>query len=67
MPDTVIAELPLLLIVRMRVAVVFVTMLPNAKLPLNPMIRLGVTIPMPEALSVFTPLVASLLTVTVPL
>jgi hypothetical protein len=66
MPVNVIAELPPLVIVRMRVAVVLVTTLPNARLPLNPMIRLG-AIPVPEALVVFTPLFASLLTVTVPL
>ena len=41
MLDTVNAELPLLLIVSVRVAVVLVTTLPNARLPLNPMIRLG--------------------------
>ena len=67
MLDTVNAELPLLVIVSVCVTVVLVTTLPNARLPINPMIRLGATVPVPEALIVFPPLVASLLTVTVPL
>jgi hypothetical protein len=67
MPETVSIELPLLVIVSVRVAVVSVTTFPNAKLPPNPMFRFGAMIPVPEALVVFTPLVASLFTVTVPL
>jgi hypothetical protein len=67
MPETVSVELPLLVIVSVLVAVMLVTTPPNARLPFNPMIRVGATIPVPEALVVFTPLVASLFTVTVPL
>jgi hypothetical protein len=67
MPETVNGELPLLVMVSVRITVVLVSTFPNARLPLNPMIRVGATIPVPEALVVFTPLVASLLTVTVPL
>ena len=64
---TVIVTLPRLEIVNVAVAVVPVMMLPNAKLPLNPMICVGTGMPAPEAEIVFVPLAASQLMVTVPL
>jgi hypothetical protein len=63
---TVIVELPVLLIVNVFCADEFTDTLPKAKLPLNEMIGVGDTVPIPEALMVLTPLVISELTVTVP-
>ena len=63
---TVSAELPLLVIVIVTVVVVPVTTLPKARFPLTPMTREGTGMPVAEQLIVLPPLVASLLTVTVP-
>ena len=65
---TVNVALPALLIVNEAVAVVPVITLPKAKLPLSPMMRVAAgAVPVPDAAMVLVPLVASLLTVTLPL
>ena len=64
---TVKVALPALLIVREAVAVVPVITLPNARLPLRLIMRVAGAVPVPDAAIVLVPLVASLLTVTLPL
>ena len=65
---TVRAELPVLAMVSVAVAVIPVVTFPNARFPLNPMIFVAVgATPLPEAVLVFVPLVLSEFTVTVPL
>ena len=67
---TVKVELPALVIVNVAVAVPPVLTVPKVKLPLNPIIFVRTTpaaMPAPEAALVPLPLVASLVTVTVPL
>ena len=63
----VIVELPVLSIVNVACADDPASTLPKFRLPLKPMIRMGVGTPVPDAAMVFTPLVMSALTVTVPL
>ena len=53
------------MIVSVAVAVVPVVTVPNAKFPFSPMILVTAR-PVPEALMVFPPLVASAFTITVP-
>jgi hypothetical protein len=65
---TVNVELPLFAIVIVAVAVVPVVTLPNAKLPVTPMMRVAAAAtPLPDAAMVLVPLVLSEFTVTVPL
>jgi hypothetical protein len=65
---TVKAELPVLLMVITAVAVAPVVTLPNARLPVTPMMRVAaVATPAPDAAMVLEPLVLSEFTVTVPL
>ena len=67
MLETLRVLLPSLQIAIVRVAAVLVTTFANARLPLTLMIRVGATTPVPDALFALPPLVASPLTVTVPL
>ena len=53
--------------VRGRCIVVPTVTLPKAKLPLREIMRVGTGVPVPDAVLVLAPLLASELTVTVPL
>ena len=66
MPLTVSGVLPVLLIVRVAVAVELTATVPKARLPLTPMILVTAT-RLPEMIAVLVPLVMSEATVTVPL
>ena len=67
MPLTVSVALPVLLIVSVCCAAAPTVTLPNARLPLSPMTRVGGTLtPVPEAAIVLVPPVASELTVRLP-
>ena len=58
---------PVLVIVIVEVIVEYTVALPNVRLPLTSMMRMGTGAPSPEMAAVFVPLVMSEATVTVPL
>jgi hypothetical protein len=67
MPLTVSTELPVFAMVSVLCELEATVTSPNAKSPLNEMTRVGVAIPVPETALVAVPLVASELTVRLPL
>ena len=63
---TIRLVVPVLAIVIGRWAKLPTWTLPKARLPLTPMMDVGAAVPVPDAAMVLVPLVASLVTVTVP-